>query len=96
MVIKRVQLLTVLEPLFESSVDLFLSFVFPLRLQVDESLGHLFADLLGGFEVGHELLLVDAVLRLQQRLQSTLITITLRSQCFTSVGVLPGWTPDGA
>ena len=39
-------------------------------LELVQALGHLLADLLGGLEVGHELLLVDLVLRLQERSQS--------------------------
>ena len=39
-------------------------------LELIQALGHLLADLLGGLEVGHELLLVDLVLRLQERSQS--------------------------
>jgi len=39
-------------------------------LELVEALSHLLADLLGGLEVGHELLLVDFVLRLQERSQS--------------------------
>ena len=39
-------------------------------LELVQALSHLLADLLGGLEVGHELLLVDLVLRLQERSQS--------------------------
>jgi len=64
------RLLTVLEPLLESAVDLVDAFLLALVLELVEALGHLLADLLGGLEVGHELLLVDLVLRLQKRSQS--------------------------
>lgn len=64
------RLLTVLEPLLESAVDLVDAFLLALVLELVEALGHLLADLLGGLEVGHELLLVDLVLRLQERSQS--------------------------
>ena len=63
-------MLTVLEPLLESAVDLVDAFLLALVLELVEALGHLLADLLGGLEVGHELLLVDLVLRLQERSQS--------------------------
>ena len=63
-------MLTVLEPLLESAVDLVDAFLLALVLELVEALGHLLADLLGGLEVGHELLLVDFVLRLQERSQS--------------------------
>ena len=61
---------TVLEPLLESAVDLVDALLLALVLELVEALGHLLADLLGGLEVGHELLLVDLVLRLQERSQS--------------------------
>lgn len=64
------RLLTVLEPLLESAVDLVDALLLALVLELVEALGHLLADLLGGLEVGHELLLVDLVLRLQERSQS--------------------------
>ena len=63
-------MLTVLEPLLESAVDLVDAFLLALVLELVEALSHLLADLLGGLEVGHELLLVDLVLRLQERSQS--------------------------
>ena len=61
---------TVLEPLLESAVDLVDALLLALVLELVEALGHLLADLLGGLEVGHELLLVDLVLSLQERSQS--------------------------
>ena len=61
---------TVLEPLLESAVDLVDALLLALVLELVEALGHLLADLLGCLEVGHELLLVDLVLRLQERSQS--------------------------
>jgi hypothetical protein len=64
------RLLTVLEPLLESAVDLVDAFLLALVLELVEALGHLLADLLGGLEVGHELLLVDLVLSFQERSQS--------------------------
>jgi hypothetical protein len=39
-------------------------------LELIQALGHLLADLLGGLKVGHELLLVDLVLSLQEGSQS--------------------------
>ena len=63
-------MLTVLEPLLEPAVDLVDAFLLALVLELVQALGHLLADLLGGLEVGHELLLVDLVLRLQERSQS--------------------------
>lgn len=63
-------MLTVLEPLLEPAVDLVDAFLLALVLELVQALSHLLADLLGGLEVGHELLLVDLVLRLQERSQS--------------------------
>lgn len=63
-------MLTVLEPLLEPAVDLFDAFLLALVLELIQALCHFLADLLGGLEVGHELLLVDLVLSLQERSQS--------------------------
>jgi len=39
-------------------------------LELIQALSHLLADLFGGFKVGHELLLIDLVLSLQEGSQS--------------------------
>lgn len=63
-------LLTVLESLLKSAVDLINSFLLTLLLEVVKSLSHLLADLFRGFQVSHEFLLVKMVFSLQKGLQS--------------------------
>jgi hypothetical protein len=62
--------LTVLKSLFKSAVNLIDSLFLTPLLQLVEALGHLLPDLLGGFQVGHEFLLIHLVLSLQKSPQS--------------------------
>jgi hypothetical protein len=78
---KHNQVVTVLESLFEASVDLIDAFLFAFVLELVESLCHLLSDLLGCFQVGHELLLVDPILSIEQVLQSKRVSVSGSCVC---------------
>jgi hypothetical protein len=85
--------LTVLEALLKTLVDLFLAFLLTALLEVFEALGHLLADLLGGLQVRHEFLLVLSVFGVQELLQSAneklRILMGLPIPALLEVGLLP-------
>jgi hypothetical protein len=60
----------ILEALLETAVNLFNSFLFTALLELIEALGHLLADLLRRFKVGHEFLFIHAVFSIQESLES--------------------------
>lgn len=68
----------VLESLLESAVHLVDSLLLSALLELVQTDGHLLSDLLGGLQIGHELLLVDAVLSIEQGLQSMIIFNALK------------------
>jgi hypothetical protein len=63
-------MLTVLESLLKSPIDLIKSFFLTSLFEIKKSLGHLLSNLFRGFEICHEFLLIHLVLSFQQDLQS--------------------------